>query len=354
MEGPQIKIKPKQIIYAQFSAIIIWFLITTIQWINNPKGSPGLAIPLTVRGIESFSIFLISGFFILLNEKFKKDSRKYYFRLALVILVYFGSIIANILSIFIRNLFGYSPPKIDDYFFVQSLHFYIPIILVLIIYGITKNRIELQYERENKLKAENLAQQAKWMMLRYQVNPHFLFNALNTIRALIGVDDESARKVLTEMSEYFRYSLSSEDKFIVTVEEEIKAIQSYLEIQKVRFKDRIKCKVNLQAGTEDFMIPIFSIQTLVENAIKYGLKTNDDKFFIDILSGINEDSIELIVKNSGKLFPVLSDKNTPMSTHKGLDNLKNRLKHLDPQSTFSLNEKDGYVIAKISMKSKLV
>ena len=178
---------------------------------------------------------------------------------------------ASVISISLRKIIGYASPKIDGYFFIQSLHFYIPLFLLFVVYSLVKNRVNLQKERANKIKAEGLAQQAKWMMLRYQVNPHFLFNTLNSIRALIGRDDEKARKMVTEMSEYFRYSLSIDKKSLVPVSEEIGAVENYLEIQKTRYGKRLKFIKNVSNGTLGCLIPVFCIQTLVENAIKYGV-----------------------------------------------------------------------------------
>jgi len=344
------KIYPFQIVIAQFIAVAIWLSITVIQWVNNPKGSPGIQIPLIVRSIEAIAILMVSGAFILIFENIKRDYKNNYIRLALWFLIYVGAIISNIISIFLRKLLGYAPPKIEGYFFIQSLHFYIPILLVIIIYSLGKNRIEVQVERENKLKAESFAQQAKWMMLRYQVNPHFLFNALNTIRALIGSDDESARKIVTEMSEYFRYSLSSEEKYMVSIEEEINAVNNYLEIQKIRFQNKINISINISESTKHCLIPVFSIQTLVENAIKYGFKTTDKILFLDIESKGNKEEIEILVKNSGHLY--VADERSNEGTSKGLNNLKNRLDHLYPnQNRFRLIENEGFVIAEIILKN---
>lgn len=341
------RIKATHVIIAQLIAVAIWMSITVIQWVNNPKSSPGLLIPLIVRSIEAFSIIIVSGSLIVLIEKTSNKFKNSYARLFLWVLIYFGAIFANLLSILFRSLIGYAPPRIEGYFFVQSLHFYIPLLLVLGIYAIGKNRLELQIERENKLKAESLAQQAKWMMLRYQVNPHFLFNALNTIRALIGVDDENARKTVTEMSEYFRYSLTSEDKYTVTIEKEINAVKNYLEIQKIRFQDKIKIEIKVSKESALCLIPVFSIQTLVENAVKYGLKTTDDDLHIIVECGYINGNLDIIVKNSGRLVYTQNGE----STSKGIQNLKNRLGYLYPdKNSFSLFEKDGFVIAHISLK----
>jgi len=293
-----------QLILSQIIAILIWYIISVVQWTNNPKGSPDISLSLIVRGTEAFSIFIVASALNYTVYKNKNLFKSLIFRLLLVILIYFTAILANFISLSIRDLIGYSPPKINNFFFIQSLHFYFPLLLVFLVYAVVKNRIDLQKEKENKLKAESLAQQAKWMMLRYQVNPHFLFNALNSIRALIGSDDDKARKIVTEMSEYFRYSLSVLNKNIVSVKEEINAVENYLEIQKIRFQDKLHIKKEINNDTLNCLIPIFAIQTLVENAVKYGLKTQEGVIKILIQSYIENKRLNLIVKNSGKLLPM--------------------------------------------------
>ena len=104
------------------------------------------------------------------------------------------------------------------------------------------------------------------MLYEVITNPHFLFNTLNSIRALIGNDDEKARKIVTEMSDYFRYSLSIEKSPLVPVKDEISAVDNYLEIQKIRYPERFEIKKEIQSGALFCLIPVFSIQTLVENA----------------------------------------------------------------------------------------
>lgn len=345
------KYRISQLILAQITAIVIWYIITVVQWINNPKGSPDISIPLVVRGIEAFSIFIVAGIITLAIQKTKRVFKLYISRLLLIIFLYIPAILSNILSLKIRQVIGYTPPKIDGFFFIQSLHFYIPLLLAFVVYALVKNRIDLQNEKEEKLKAESLAQQAKWMMLRYQVNPHFLFNALNSIRALIGSDNENARKIVTELSEYFRYSLSVNNKDLLTVKEEINAVQNYLEIQKIRFQEKLQIDMSADKDTFNNKIPIFAIQTLVENAVKYGLKTHEGTITITIKTFIENNKMNIVVKNSGKLMPVNNIFANENGTNTGLKNLKQRLQFLDNEYCFELYEKDGTVIAHIIMKN---
>ena len=337
-----------QLLIAQFTAVFIWFLITVVQWTNNPKSNPGVTIPLIVRGIEAMSIFITSGIAIFLVNRYRNSFKRYAMRLLLLAGLYPVAVITNYLSILIRDIIGFSPPAIDGFFFIHSLHFYLPILLVFSIYYLLKNRIELQSEREDKLLAESRLQQAKWLMLRYQVNPHFLFNALNSIRSLIGNDDDKAREIVTSMSEYFRYSLSIDKKAVVKVCEEMAAVRNYLHIQKSRYTERLSVSENIDKDALEFFVPVFSIQTLVENAIKYGLKTHPDTVIIDINISLTENLV-IRISNSGKLSKNNGNYNID-GTGTGLENLISRLHFLDKDSRLTLEEKNQTVVATIIIK----
>ncbi len=343
---------PLQSLGAQLFAVILWFLITVIEWSQNPKTSPGFLIPAIIRGTEALSIFLVTGFIIWIIENVKTSIRKGWIRVLLLIILYPGAMIANLMSIGIRALIGYAPPPTDSFFFFHSFHFYLPMLLVMVVYAIVRNQLEINRERENKIKAESLAQQAKWMMLRYQVNPHFLFNALNSVRALIGEDDENARRIVTELSEYFRYSLTRNNAALVSLDEEIMAVKSYLEIQKIRFNTRLKIGIELDPDTLQCAVPVFSIQTLVENGIKYGLKTSKDLLHLNVQSHIEGKILHISVSNTGKLVSTNSSQDKKESSGTGLENLKERLSYLDPGSRFSLDEEEGKVIARLHLSLK--
>jgi len=338
---------PTPILLAQIIAIILWFVISVIQWVNNPKGDSGWVVPIIIRATEAISIFIVSGILILILENINITIRKIYLWFLIIVMIYPGALISAYLGIQLRSIVGYGPPVFNNYFFIQSLHYYTPILLVIIFYLIVKNQVEAQKEKEEKLRAEGRAQEAKWMMLRYQINPHFLFNSLNTIKALVGNDDEKARKLITEMSEYFRYSLSSGKNPLVNIKEEINAVDNYLEIQKLRFQEKLSVTKKIDKNTLDYSIPVFAIQTLVENAIKYGLKTNDSTVNICIETYLSDKQMTISVSNSGKLYKNDSNFKDENGTSTGIENLKNRLSFVDKEYSFNLSEKDDKVIAKI-------
>lgn len=336
-----------QLFLIQLIAVFVWFLITVVQWSGNPKSSPGITIPLVVRGVEALAVLIMSSGLIFLAEQLRHRFKPVASRILLIVSLYFFSIAANVISLIIRAMIGYSPPSVDGYFFIQSLHFYIPLFLVFVLYWAVKHRIEWNREREEKLKAESLAQEARWMMLSYQVNPHFLFNALNSIRALIGLNDEKARSIVTEMSEYFRYSLSIEHRTLVALGEEIKAVDSYLEIQKIRYPERIRVSKSIDEATLPCLVPVFTIQTLIENAIKYGLKTHEGVVDIQIRIGLLDGKLHIRVANTGKWVDPLQKPGDNEGTQTGLENLKSRLSILDKDYRFMLEEERELVAATV-------
>jgi len=345
---------PIKSVWAQVFAVVLWFLITVIEWSQNPKTNPGVLIPVIIRGTEALSIFLVTGFFIVALENINASIKNAWLRVVLLFALYPGALIANLISLGFRAVIGYSPPPLGQFFFFHSFHFYLPILLVMVIYAIARNQMDIVRERENRHKAENLAQQARWIMLRYQVNPHFLFNALNSIRALIGEDDENARRIVTELSEYFRYSLTRDNAALVSLEEEVNAVKSYLEIQKIRFSTRLNLRIELDPETLHCAVPVFSIQTLVENGIKYGLKTSNGVVDLRVLSGIHGGVLKISVSNTGKLWTDENPADKGESSGTGLENLKERLAYLDPGSRFSLHEEEDVVIAQLYLTIKPV
>jgi LytS/YehU family sensor histidine kinase len=129
-----------------------------------------------------------------------------------------------------------------------------------------------QQEIENrKLNTEKLAREAELSSLRQQLQPHFLFNSLNSISALIGTKPEEARKMIQQLSDFLRGTIKKDDQQYVSLEEELKHLHLYLEIEKVRFGHRLRTEIEQQDETKKMILPSLLLQPLVENAIKFGL-----------------------------------------------------------------------------------
>ncbi len=208
-----------------------------------------------------------------------------------------------------------------------------------------------QAERERTLRAEALANHAQLDMLRYQLNPHFLFNALNSIRASIDEDSSRAKRMVTEFSEFLRYSLLNDDSATVTIRDEIEAIKNYLAIEKIRFEDKLDVVYEVEPGAEDCQLPGFLIHPLVENAIKHGMTNHRSPLKIRVAARVRDGDLSVEVANTGRLQTRAPKQANGGGTHIGLKNVCERLAKVYPdRSSFSLSESDGWIRAVIEIR----
>lgn len=203
-------------------------------------------------------------------------------------------------------------------------------------------------ERVRADEAHGLAQQAQLQMLRYQLNPHFLFNVLNSIRALVEEDPARARQMVTELSGFLRYSLASNEA-VAAVRDELQAVRNFLAIQKVRFEDGLEVEVDSDQEAERAEVPVFLLQPLVENAIKYGERTSRGVLRVRVSARKRGDVLRLRVSNSGTW--VASDPGRSGSVGVGLLNIRRRLEQAYPDRwRFSAYSRDGFVHASIRIR----
>jgi LytS/YehU family sensor histidine kinase len=209
-------------------------------------------------------------------------------------------------------------------------------------------------EKERAKQAALLAQQAQLLMLRYQVNPHFLFNALNSVRALIEEDPRNAKMMITELSEFLRYSLVNRDSATVILGEELDAIRHYLSIEKKRFEDKLEITYDIDKSAEVLPVLNFLLHPLVENALKYGMQTSAMPLRLGITAKSENGWLHLTVTNSGTW---LDQKYMPTSgtggTGTGVENVKARLENAY-RGNYTLNryEKNGSVVVDIRIPTK--
>lgn len=149
------------------------------------------------------------------------------------------------------------------------------------------------------LDQQTLLTQAELRLLQAQVNPHFLFNALNTISAVIRRDPDRARQLILHLSQFFRRNLKQNIEE-VTIEEELKHIHAYLEIELARFSDRLTVNIDIDTQLLSQVVPTFTLQPLVENAIKHGTSTMLENGVIDVQGVISSDMVILkVIDNAG-------------------------------------------------------
>jgi hypothetical protein len=172
-------------------------------------------------------------------------------------------------------------------------------------------------------------------VLRSQLNPHFVFNALNSIRALVYENPTKAQQSITQLSNLLRNSLLADRRKTVELREEIKTVEDYLALEKVRYEDRLDCRIELDGRTLFWQVPPMMLQTLVENAIKHGVSIAVGGGFVEVKSTIVTDKLHIIIRNTG----VLGDKEA--SGGFGLANTAQRLELLyGPDATFQIVQED--------------
>jgi two-component system LytT family sensor kinase len=209
---------------------------------------------------------------------------------------------------------------------------------------------EWKIQKERTEQANALTRTAQLQMLSYRMNPHFLFNALNSIRALISENKTSARSMVTELSEYLRYSLLSRNYQNVPLKDEIESILHYFNIQKMRYENKLNFFFDIEPAVEDFPIASFLIHPLAENSIIHGLRTSPLPLEVRIKAEAHNGGLCIEVWNSGTWIEPADDKKESV-IGKGLDNVRKRLSDLYPdKNVFEIEEKDGFVQARLVIK----
>jgi len=221
------------------------------------------------------------------------------------------------------------------------------------LYFVINNHFQLQQEKEKYLAASAQAHQAQLKMLRYQLNPHFLFNTLNAISTLVlDKQTKEANSMLTKLSAFLRFSLVSQPMQKTTLEEELYALSLYLEIERVRFQDRLNIVIDVPEEVKQVMIPSLLLQPLVENAIKYAINPQIDGGTISLKARIKNKILEITLSDNGPgISPRKSEKSDHNSSGVGIPNTRERLKKLYPdQSKFEItSQEDKGVTIKISL-----
>jgi LytS/YehU family sensor histidine kinase len=205
---------------------------------------------------------------------------------------------------------------------------------------------QLQEQTEQTLKATAAAHQAQLKMLRYQLNPHFLFNTLNAISTLIlDGANATANKAVSRLSDFLRYTLDNDPMSQVTLSSELGAIDLYLEIEKVRFGDRLIIEKSIESPAEKALVPSLILQPLIENAIKYAISPSEEGGTLRISARVQLDVLVIQVSDTGPGLGNCESKHK--SSGVGLKNTRERLQQLygdDQAFTLAPNEPRGLTV----------
>jgi signal transduction histidine kinase len=206
-------------------------------------------------------------------------------------------------------------------------------------FGIKYYRL-VQVEREHSLRSETLARESQLKMLRYQLNPHFLFNTLNAVSTLIlDGDQKRARGMINRLSDFLRYSLESDPMQTVTLRQELDALRLYLGIEEERFGDRLTVIYEVSREAEIAKVPSLLLQPIIENAIKYAIAPSETGGRLTVKAGCVEDSLILTIEDDG---PGYGEHPMP-GVGVGLANTRERLaKHYSDEGSFEMEAVDPH------------
>jgi LytS/YehU family sensor histidine kinase len=160
-----------------------------------------------------------------------------------------------------------------------------------------RHNAEVAHERLRE--TERLLADARWQTLRYQLNPHFLFNVLTSVEALSREAPGKIPGLMRRLAAYLRLTLEPHDRPRVPIEQEMEALQAYLDIEKVRFEEQLDVAIELDPAARGVPVPGLLFQPLIENSIKYGMRTSAMPLKIVIRIQVRDDHIEVAVGNSG-------------------------------------------------------
>lgn len=204
---------------------------------------------------------------------------------------------------------------------IRSASGFFPFLLIWnLLYFTYHYIIKSRVEKLDKIRLEGLVRDLELKTIKAHINPHFIFNALNSIRALVDENPERARTAITELSNILRSSMRAEKMETTSLEKELNIVKDYLALEHIRFEDRLQVEYEIDEDTLDQQVPPMMLQTLVENAIKHGISKQINGGMVKIVSDFKEDYHELVVQNTGKLNGTVNPDGF------GLASTQNRLK----------------------------
>jgi len=291
--------------------------------------------------------------------------RKYYQRklkskqlLTGFIQILFGSIVAGLVTMLLfvmvivpnQEAIFQSSPQVSNEQLFQQIMLGTPMVIFLIfawsaLYAVFKKQQQLKQSEQEQVVLDQSLKVARLDVLLSQLNPHFIFNAINNIRALILEDSEKARDMLADLSEVMRYTMQIDKETLIPFSEEIEVVKQYIALNKLQFEDKLLVRYDLSPETLNLSLPPMILQLLIENAIKHGIGKLKQGGEIVIASKIMDNHWQITVENSGTLKTPSAE-----SSRVGLTNIKQRLSLVyGDQSAFSLNSVASGVKACISL-----
>lgn len=298
-------------------------------------------LPVGIGITHAFRYFLI---------KFNVLRRTIFLQIPIVIIFsIINSVLFFTLTVGIAKLFGIITYKIEIFAAVSTL---VNLTWIFMLWSVIYFGFDIfeNYKRTEiqSLKLEANTKEIELNQLKSQLNPHFMFNSMNSIRALVDEDPRRAKIAITQLSNILRSTLMMHKNRFITLEEELGLVKDYLELEHIRYEERLSFCLDIEPSTLYMQIPPMMIQTLVENGIKHGISKYPEGGSINISTKKNEQQVTIRIINTGQLLA--QDGN---ESGFGVANTTNRLELLfGKRASFSLkNLNDKEVISEIIIKN---
>ncbi len=298
--------------------------------------------------VSGYVWFALSPLILFLTNKFPFEGTRW--KVALPVHLVAAVVVAlfqQAIDAFLLTRLGYPANRqfanfFEAYKFFVLVNLHLSILIYLGVVGIKSAYSYYQKYREQELQASQLEArlaQSRLQVLKMQLHPHFLFNTLNAISELIYKDPESADRMLTDLSDLLRLSFENLEVQEIPLKQELEFLEKYLEIEQMRFHDRLTVDMHISPETLDASVPNMILQPLVENAIKHGIAPRSSGGRIDINAVRSNGHLQISVDDDGLGVPFGDLQNLPEGV--GLTNTRRRLRHLyGDRHEFDLTARD--------------
>jgi two-component system, LytTR family, sensor kinase len=328
-----------------FMVLVVGVLLTneTVHWTT--------VVSSTSNVLLGFIVTSLFRHFIRLREWANRNLRRLWLPLLMGCLT--SALIWTAATVGVHfSLGSYTPEHKADMttitFLIALLNNYFIVILWSLLY-FAYHFFEIgQTARIARYKSEAAARDAQLNTLKGQINPHFMFNSLNNIRALMLEDVPRAREMVTKLSELLRYSMMHSEDKEVTLKEEISVVVDFLELCKIQYEHRLNYEITIDPETEGFRIPPMIIQILVENSVKHGISSRLEGGNVWVAAHREGDNLVMEVSNSGEWVHTTERK--VENSGIGLPNIRRRLQLIYGEAaTMLLRQEESRVVARITI-----
>ena len=316
MPGSPLSVTRFKIIFSACWLIIISDHVLLLKWFGL-----GWTEAIVDAAVNDGLLILACLLVIMMLRYYLPQREKYFHLVSWCILI--SIIVILITKVILKNIFINNGDY--QFFFRQALWVRASLDFLLLgcfvlVSVIWYNWQEQSEQEQIKQDAEKLAKDAELFKLRQQLQPHFLFNSLNSINALIGSRPQEARKMVQQLSDFLRGTIRKEEHQWVTLKEELQYLQLYLDIEKVRFGHRLSTRIECNESLDELKLPALLLQPVMENAIKFGLYDTVDEIEISLKAEKEDNNLVISVTN-----PFDPETAAPKGTGFGLQSVQRRL-----------------------------